>query len=642
MDEECLPVQNTLCRRRWHVGLTWLFVSLLLLSPLPVAAQSTPPATPAPSPTANGGSETLRACSDVDESTLLDELNRVTQGVFASALTQIDVQAIVDDQWGELGLDTLVRSEVDRAVARVQAETDWWTMAQSNWSGARARELTEKVARETFSGEAFRSAMEDLSAAVAAEIATQIGDFSAESVSAALFCLQTFIRANYSGAILSAFEDEVRVSTAEAGVNPEDVSPGLLQVIDEHKLALGGIGVIIAAQISRRLVVAVARRISARVAGGIAGRILGRVGTTVIPLVGWVVGAGMIAYDIYDSLDGAMPQIQQAIKADETMAGIRAEIAASIEPELANELPAVARELANDLYSQWLAVKRDMRVLLEIAAENDAFASIMAQMETPEAMAQLVAVTSPLLNASGREAVLAAAEDGSLARAMTLGVDLGPIIAHGGSLQNAIAWAELAGGELDDVVRLELFKFGTPENLDRQLVQQLISLDDMNAVARLTALPADQLRTLLSLSTVTLRQLTTTLSPEQLGQLAQTLEGMTQSDRNVFVGRLATEPALLDQVQESGLLEAGALPAGAGMDTALSFLSGPRDAFGIFNDTIAVMGGAPTWSMFRMKHGWAVTALTLAIIILLLLIVLRLLWGGIEWLIRPLRTITRK
>lgn len=618
-----------------------LFVLLLLLAPLPAAAQETPtPAPAASAPAGASGSATLQACSEVDESTLLDELNRVTQGVFAGALAGIDIPAIVDDQWGEMGLDALVRSEVDRAAARVQNETDWWTMAQSNWSGQRARELTEKVAVATFNGEAFRSAMDDLSAAVAADVADQIGAYSAESVSAALYCLQTFIRANYSGALLEAFEDEVRVATAEAGVNPDDLSPSLLQVIDQHKIALGGIGVIIAAQISRRLVVAVAKRISTRVAGGIAGRVLGRVGTTVIPLVGWLVGAGMIAYDIYDSLDGALPQITQAVQDEETMAGIRAEIAAAIEPELANELPTVARELANDLYSQWLAVKRDLRVLLELAGANEQFAALLAKTETPDALAQLVAVTSPLLNAAGRDAVLAAAADGSLERAMGMGVDLGPIVAHSGSLQTALAWADLAGADLDEAVRLELYKFATPESLDKALVQELVALEEPAAVAALAALPADALRTLLDLSSVSLRQLTSTLSPEQLASLAQTLDGMQPADRNVFVSRLVGDASLLDQVQQSGLLESGALPAGASLDTALTFLAGPSDFFGIFNDTVAVVSGAPTWGMFRMKYGWAVTLLTMAVLLLLVLLVLRLLWGGIEWLLRPLRVIS--
>ncbi|MGL4649626.1 MAG: hypothetical protein ACRC1H_09490, partial [Caldilineaceae bacterium] len=180
-------VHNARMHRRF-VAFTWVLVALLLLAPLPVAAQETP--TPAPAQETVSaqatGSETLQACSDVDESTLLDELNRVTQSVFAGALAQIDVPAIGDDQWGEMGLDTLVRGEVDRAVARIQDETDWWNLAQSTWSGDKARELTEKVAVATFDSETFRQALDDLSAAVANEVAVQIGAFSAESVSAAL------------------------------------------------------------------------------------------------------------------------------------------------------------------------------------------------------------------------------------------------------------------------------------------------------------------------------------------------------------------------------------------------------------------------------------------------------------------------
>ncbi len=134
---------------------------------------------------------------------------------------------------------------------------------------------------------------------------------SADSVSAALYCLQTFIGHNYSRALVDAFETRVQTATQNATLLDVDtVSPDILAMLGEHQVALGGVGVIIAAQITRKIAVAIAKRISQRVAGRIVGRVLGRAGSTVIPIAGWIIGTGMIVYDLYESRDGALPQIQ--------------------------------------------------------------------------------------------------------------------------------------------------------------------------------------------------------------------------------------------------------------------------------------------------------------------------------------------
>ena len=52
-------------------------------------------------PAAQEGEAALQACEDVKEADLQDELNRITQDVFASALAEVDLPAIVTAQWAE-------------------------------------------------------------------------------------------------------------------------------------------------------------------------------------------------------------------------------------------------------------------------------------------------------------------------------------------------------------------------------------------------------------------------------------------------------------------------------------------------------------------------------------------------------------
>ena len=156
----------------------------------------------------------------------------------------------------------------------------------------------------------------------------------------------------------------------------------------------------------------IGQRVSQRVTGRITARLLGRVGTELIPIVGWIIGTGLIVYDVVDSLDGALPQIEESLKEEEIKATIRAEIGATVAPELRQELPLLAREISNDLYTAWLDFRRKYRQVLTLADENPAFNEILAQSNDLANAAEWVDAT---LGAAGRSALDAAIADGSLA-----------------------------------------------------------------------------------------------------------------------------------------------------------------------------------------------------------------------------------
>lgn len=620
--------QRWLRRYRWAV---WLCIASLLFNALPVAAQDAP--TPAGS-----AASTLEECATVEEGALADELNLLTQGVLGSALEEIDVAAIVDDKWQELGIDLIVASEVDAAVAQVRADQDLWNTFLSGWNAGLARELSLAVANKAFDSESFRQAVEQLSTAVAEEIGIQVGVLSAEGASSAAYCLQTFISANYAPVLVEAFESEVANAAGAAQIDEADLPSSLLTAIDQHKVALGGVGVIIATQIAKRLVVRLSQQVAQRVAGRLTARVLGRLGTTVIPLAGWIIGGGMIAYDIYSGRDGALPEIQEQLKSEEIAASIRAEIAAVIIPELRTEIPGVARELANGLYGQWSDVRADLRVILELAGESEAYAELLGQVENEAALQDFVALNRALLGIVGRAGVLAAADSGDLVRALPLGETLAPVVAATGSLETALDWADSAGDLLDDVVALEIYKIKQPNELTRAELQRLIALDNPTIIAKVGLLPVDQLRALLGLSTATLKQLGESMLSENLAWVAQAIQGRSQEDVNALVSLLASDPQLVNTIQEKSLLEA--LPPTANIPSAVGFVAGPTDPMAIINDTVEVVAGEPTWSLFRLKYGWGVTLLTIVVLILLALIVLRLIWALGAWLLRPITVIT--
>ena len=601
-----------------------LLIQSLLLSVLPLHAQ-----------TVQQPETTLRQCSDVSEDTLLNELNTVSQQVFADALTQIDVAGIVDTQWDNLSVDSVIDRAVDDAVQQVQTDTGLWAKFLSSWSADQAKELTGAVANKTFESEAFRSKLDQLSVAVAAEIGGKVGELSAESVSAAFYCLQTFIGGNYADVLVASFEERVQSAVGDGSnaLDQQTLDPGILAILDQHKVALGGVGVIIATQITRKLLVELGETIAKRVAGRIVGRVLGRVGSELVPIAGWIIGTGLIVYDVYSSRDGALPQIQEELKSAEVKAGIRSEVVASIEPELDLQLPEMARSIANDLFARWRDTKRDIRQVIDLADSNPQFKSILDGLEDQTQLAKLVNLTGAIMTAQGRAAVDSAIADGSLERALSLPASAPELLAAVGSLPDAIAWGDVAGELLDQVVSLEIYKARKPGDLDRATLEKLVAVGDKAAVSNLVLLDTAALSSILTLSSENLKAIASKLTPDQLTWLAQSLPNLSQEQRNQLVAQLVSDPGVISQLQRSNLL--GSVSQSDDINQILTFIAGSRDLAAWAGDAVRLFSLQVGLPLFAAKYGWGWTAGTVAIALLLVLVVVRLIFSMVAWLFSP-------
>ena len=619
---------------RWPAsrrGRTWIMALLaaaLVLQSAPVYA----------APAAQAGA--LQDCNTVAEDALQSELNTVTQQVFREEVAVLDLEGIVAAQWALLEMDQAVAAAVDRAVLRVRSETDLWNTFLSGWSPDKARELTAAVIGYAFDSVEFRGAMDALADAVAGDVAAQLAVASADSTSAALYCLQTFIGQHYSTALLASFQQRVQAATASAAlIDAGSTGPDILALVGEHQLALGGVGVIIAAQITRRIVTSVAERISQRVAGRIVGRILGRAGSTIIPIAGWIIGAGMIAYDLFEGRDGALPQIQESLKGEAVAQGIREEIVASVRPELEAEAPQLARTIANELYAEWRSVRREIRQVLDLAAADPRVASLLEQTATPEEVANLVQAVT-LLQSAGGDALETALRDGSLARSVKLPPSALTVAQATGSLADAVAWHAAVGGLLDEVVEYEVYKQRSPDTVNLAELTQVLALADRGAVARLLALPPDALGPLLGLPAPQLVPLANTLSAADLAWLAAALPALGPGERTQLVGRILSQPAILPALEQLGDL--GQLARSGNLDAAVTFVAGPRDPLAAGADAWSVATGVVGPQLFWAKHGLGTTLAVLALLLLASLLLLRLAFGFGRWLLDPLRALWRR
>ena len=585
--------------------------------------------------------DTLQECDVVSEDELQAELNRVTQQVFATALDQVDITAIVDAQWQLLAIDAVIDAEVDRAVARVRGEKDLWDTFLSGWSAGKAQELTRAVAVYTFEAEGFQTKIDELSAGVANELAQEIALLSAQSVSQAFYCLQTFISGNYSQALLRTFENEVQTATESVDFAGADAfEPGILSVLDQHKTALGGVGVIIAAQVAKRIVVNIGRTISERVAGKIVGRVIGKAGSTIIPIAGWLIGAGLIAYDVYSSRDGALPQIQESLKSVEVKSAIRGEIVGSVEPEFRRELPQVARDISNELFNEWRNVKRNIRQVLELADENPNFNAILSGLDNQTELAKLVNLVGIALPALGEDGFTQAVNNGLLARVLAQPESSFQIIVADKSLDSAIAWSEVAGTAIDQVVEFEIYKHKSPDAISRSLLDQLVAVDNRAAIEKLVLLDSAAIEALLTVSSSNLATLATRLSADELLVLAGYLPRLGQDQKNQLVTRVMAEPALLQRLADPAVQER--IVASADIDATLAFLASPQSLAGLYADLTEVFFGRVSIPLVAYKYGLWPTIGIGAGLLLLLLIVLRLIYAFFVWLISPVTRLVKR
>ena len=605
----------------WRLAVViWLCVTLLLGGTLPAAAVA-PGQTPA------------SGCDAVEPGALRDELNRVSQTVFAGApggvSPLVDMDGLIARQWTRVGMSAVIDAAVADAVVQVRADTTLWDRFLSGWSPDMAEELTRQVADLAFASPRFLAGLDALSAAVATDLATAVATLSAESATEATLCLQEFISARYSDALVGVFTREIEAQTAALDLTTAQAhTSGILAVLDRHKSALGGVGVIIAGQIAKRIMVELGETIAERVAGRIVGRVLGKAGSTVVPAVGWVVGAALIAYDLLESRDGALPQIQAGLTGPEVKTALRAEITSAVATELRLEMPQLARDIANDLYASWLDFQRKYAQVLTLTATQPQMASLLSETDDPAKLATLVDV---VLTAGGQVALDAALADGSFARGLDLPETSYVIVSASGSLTALLAWADVAGAQLADVVRLEVYKHKAPSDLSRDQLLALLAVDDADAVATLALLEPETLARLLTLSTPHLVALARQLSAAQLTTLAVTLAALTQTQANDLVAAVLDDPASLALLDDPAVR--GQLADGDNVAAVLRFLAAPVSPSGLVEDGLRLATGEVGFGLFRAKYGWWVTAGVVGVPLLLLIGLLQTLLG---WLLAPI------
>ncbi len=483
---------------------------------------------------------TLERCLNLDETTLRNDLSRVTREFFSEELNAVDLPRMVQNKWLELGMPELLGVEVNRAVESVRNDTGTTKKFTSSFSPTQATELAEQIANRAFTSEAFRNRLETLASEVATDFTGSFTSVAARSASSATACVQSYLGSAYGNTVARTFEQEIRTQVEASGTNTATYD---IKLKDTAGPVSGvGVATIAGGYVARKVAQRLSAQITRRVAGNIATRILGRAGSSVIPVIGWAVGGALIAWDVGNAFRGPFPAIRQQLTSDETQTQIQQEIVTS----LREDLPAVSAELsrgvASEVFTQWQRFTQNFENVLSLSGRNAAFRQELSAV--PEIDLYKLAEVVQLVP---EETVLQAAQNGQLRQVVGLPESALEILQVTPSLTTVLAWADLAGTRLDDVVKTEIYRTKTPEDFSQRTLTRLFDTGNVVTIAKVTALPKGEMETLLQLPTANLNALTSEFGSSQLETVSWYADALAQEPFNALVVRLIEHPSRLEK-----------------------------------------------------------------------------------------------
>jgi hypothetical protein len=467
---------------------------------------------------------TFGDCSTVDQAQLRTEIEQVAHEVLTGDSARINIDAIVMRQWVGLHVDDAIDQSVQSAIDTVYNNEGYWSRLWSGWSADKAEQFATQVANDAFGSEGFHTTINELSTAIAQEIAREIEADFARAASAAFLCMKAYVGDKYSGTLFSSFEN--KVSAEVETVDVQATTNVDISAIDVHQKALGGVGVIIVTELSRRIAIKLSEKIAQRVAGKIVGRIIGKAGSSLIPVAGWVIGLGLIVWDLWEGGKGALPQIQDGLQSEEVKAKIRQEVADAIKDGLPEEVSIVSLEIAVSLVEDWNRFCDNNRAVCTLAEDNSTFQDILDY--TPlDQVGKLVTLVNTFIDNIGRSDLEKAIDDGQFEKLLILPEETFPILGETKSVATTLAWAELAGERLPKVAEYGIYQQKAPTDFTPESLRAVLNLEGAETVAKVLPLTSEQLTQLVTFADSHFFRLVNRLSVEEISQLAAYLATTT-------------------------------------------------------------------------------------------------------------------
>jgi hypothetical protein len=554
-------------------------------------------------------------CENITEATLRKNLELTIQD-FLINQPDVNFDGIVDQQWKVLNLDDVIDFEIHNAALSVNNDTGIINRFGSSWVPGKAEELANKVTDIAFKSPSLKVKLNQLSNNVSKMIASQMEIASAKSSSYAMDCLRRFVGEKYSETFVDVLSNKVQVSELSAD-NMDSLNPNTTSYIDNYKSGLVGGGILATTAIVRKKVTG---KIIDRVFQQVGERVLGRLGSGLIPVVGDIVGATLLATDVIKSFEGALPEIEKSLTSPTVKKTIQREIVRMVEEEVRPKNYLIAREISNHIYSVWLEVRKDYQEVLKLEAEMPEFKEAI---KNEADLSKISSIVGVIINKIGRDSLITSIKDGTFERVISLPEVSYKIIETTRKLSMLVEWVDLADNRIDKVVSLELYKHLSPKDLDRQLLASILDIKDSSTISKIILLDVNSIRKLLSISTQNLVALSVNLSSGDLRRLAGYLENMEQPQKNQLVRFLINDNSSI--IKNNSVM--AYVVQSHEIDSAIKFWEDKESPLLLIYGLFKMATGAISWQLIAEKFGIP-TAIFFTSIPIILLISLFLMIGN--------------
>jgi len=576
-----------------------LAVTLVLPQHLASAQPQTPSVRSAPAPD---------ECRKLEDENIRAAIRRITQERLEAELSGLNYAALVQRHWTQRNIDRRINEQIDAAIREVRADTDWFDRAYSTISKEQARKFATAVAEKTYSSEAFRAAMGELTSAIGEDIGTRLEAAAADASGPAVSCMQLALRARYGGAIAESFAQQTEqtldtaAQTGEAPITTGDL-------VFEGGEAIGG------------LLLVMTRRMIARMVAQMGRRLAGAIATRIVSSFTGLIGLALIVKDVYEAGKGVFPLVEERMKSKESKKLIKTEIAESISSYVSKNIETISQQTAANMFSMWQTFQQRYDLLLSLADQDEAFAGFLKDRERGE-LAKLGELVELIVNQEGRPAVFRRLEDGSLKTGLEkLPLDGVEIARQARSLDTALAWNKLAGDRISEILRYNIYSRIRPEQISKSALESLLAVDDATAIYRLAALPDKARERLLSLPAGEIRGIARRLKEAELLALSRYQSELPDKSSRELLKAVVENPERMARLSRPGLQDA--VLASADEDAAIDMLLNPGGTFSLFGmvDNFGkVRAGQVKTRVFFEAYTWTLSIVAAALLIFVILV----------------------
>ncbi len=554
------------------------------------------------------------ACQAQDETAFRKAIDTLTTKGLQAGLANVDYRGVTADQWRKIGMDEILDKQIDTAIEEVKQESSWGRLLQSLASSEEAQKLATAVAERTFNAQPVKTALENLAIGMGTSLSKRIELAIADTAEPAQQCMQTFLGPRYGSTVARVVgRDAAKEYAIDPARSGAQVSTG--NVLAEGAGGLTGAVILLV----RRQLANMAQRVGARMVGAVLSR--------VVSAVAGGVGLVLIAKDIWDFRHGVLPIIATEMKSRDTKDKVQIELANTIKEQIGENIREISGKTADRVVEIWQEFRRAHAKVLALAEANPKFKDFM-ELIKPEALGRLDEVVGVVAASDGDQGVLKRLDDGTLDLAVnklpSTAID---IARETRSLDAAIAWAAIAGDQLDKVVENELHRRAKPDGFTKVSLGRLLSVGDKVAVTRLASLTPAQRETLFELEAKELRNLGRALDEKELASLSGYMTGLTKSAGTRLLQAVALTPAKMQVLSRNsvreGIIASKDQSAAVGMMLASDVVPDP---WMVAEHTRYVMDGRVAPILLWEKHP-ALIGTAIALLLMILLMMKRLIFG---------------